>query len=302
MCSPDYYAQFWELEKSITEEVADKAYRGSLLKRVTACKSCEFVSHIGRCMCDNAYNFNSGCETDKQSNPKHTNRMGVFGELVFWHRFVSHGIELTPSGLKDGYPDFLIKSQNVYLEVAKPIVFNIQGYLKSREDANGSIDAIDAVLQRCITGALDRKLLQHDGRIPQFKRWNDGLLKNDNAYVCLCLDMTGFMLTDILGGEFDPIAKMLYGVGNVVYNVSRNTGRVCRVGFQTKKQIEKDNGVSIDVAYFERVDYDRLVGVLALLNNGELRFYFNYKYRHVGFQALLNAIGALQYNVPGLFY
>ena len=303
MYLPDYYAQFCDLEKSISEEITHRKYRDSLLKRIKKCKGCKFVANIGYCMCQSdTYDFNLECEAGNPENSHHTNRMGVFGELAFWHRFVSHGIELTPSGLKDGYPDFLIESQKVYLEVVKPIVFDIQGYFKSREDVNGSIDAIDAVLQRSIAGALDRKLLQHDDRIPQFKRWNDSLLKDNNAYACLCLDMTGFMLSDLLKGEFDPIAKILYGVGNVVYDISRNTGRVCRVGFQTKKQIEKGNGVSIEVAYFERVDYDRLVGVLALLNNGELRFYFNYKYRHVGFQELLNSIGASEYNVPGLLF
>jgi len=188
MYLPDYYARFCDLEKSISEEITHKKYRDSLLKRVKKCKGCKFVANIGHCMChSDTYNFNSECEAGNLANPHHTNRMGVFGELAFWHRFVSRGIELIPSGLKDGYPDFLIESQKVYLEVAKPIVFDIPSYLKSREDADGSIDAIDAVLQRYVVSALDRKLLQHDDKIPQFKRWSDGLLKDNDAHVCLCL-------------------------------------------------------------------------------------------------------------------
>ncbi|MBK9580067.1 MAG: hypothetical protein IPO40_23620 [Fibrobacteres bacterium] len=199
------------------------------------------------------------------------NIRGVFGELLFWHLLSKHGIELEPSGIKPGAPDFKIKDRNTFLEVAKPFISDIDEYRQRMSDAKNSIERTHAVQQQEMTNIIKTKFNE------QLKRWHSDALYSKSA-LYLCLDLSEFSPLDMSGhdlGGLDTVGRLLYGVGNAGFDISRKTGEVVGRFIEDTPEIFKHNGAPINVGFLSDKLLTRLAGVLTVDFLGKFKLYKN---------------------------
>lgn len=198
------------------------------------------------------------------------NIRGVFGELLFWHLLGTRGIELEPSGIQDGAPDFKIVGKSTYLEVTKPFISNLENYRCHMESAGYNLSRKYEVQQQEMTGTIKKKF------DTQLRRWH-----SDAAYIgssfYLCLDLADFSPSDMAGhvGGFDAVGRLMYGLGNSGIDISRSSREVIGSFVEDKPKITKHNGAPIDAGYLNDETMSQLAGVLTVDVYGNFTLYKN---------------------------
>jgi hypothetical protein len=199
--------------------------------------------------------------------------MGVLGEVSYWHMLHENGVKLCPSGIREGFPDYKVADANVWLEVAKPYPSNLDRFVRIIEVVRrrcGSIERMRSIQQQELTNILDKKFSI------QLNRWHSEPSMSDTLFY-LCLDLSCFNAIDMFTrvGGVDVLASLLYGIGNIGVEISRESGKVASSFIENRQNFLKQNLSIINSGYFDRYKLGRLAGVLAIDFHGSFYLYKN---------------------------
>lgn len=260
-----------DIIQSIDSVVEHENYKQHLLSRIQQCSLCPgnrdgYICHSKTECAESIY----------------SNRYGVLGEVAFWYLLKESGLNLIPTGLKNGMPDFYNESNSIYFEVAKPILRDHNVLAELKASAEGDLLRSFSAIQQFITGTLDRKLISTQNKKCQFDIWNSQFTKNGmNNSFCLCVDLSCFSPCDLTGhvGGLGPLERLLYGYGNTVIPIYKGVNPSSLLAgepyLEICESIKKRTGANISIGYFGRSRYPSMAGVLSIDNLENLNFYRN---------------------------
>jgi len=186
-------------------------------------------------------------------------------ELYFCHVFTER-LKFEITNASDKGPDFYLANLDCWTEIVTA-THGQKGLINSisPEDydlTQGYQVPIDKIKLR-LSSCLEDKFKKIS------KYLEDGIIENDKKVV-ICV--SGGWLCNLFGIPMNPvralpeIAQVLYGCGNLVYHIERNSGTIIDSEIELKMQIPKikteSSPVPINVGYFQSENYAHISAVI----------------------------------------